>query len=169
MQKVVPLWKQLEFYKEYQTKLRAYLGNVKADEILREALYFISIGSNDFLLNYFLLPGKQLLIPENQYSDFMITTAEKFYKELYNLGARKLFVVGVAPIGCVPAARTLNIDFQKPHECIEKYNDAALDVNSKFRQIVAKLNSQLPGLKMVFGDIYNLVKQITTNPTSFGT
>ncbi|KAK9091974.1 hypothetical protein Syun_026885 [Stephania yunnanensis] len=38
---VIPLWKELDYFKDYQTKLRAYLGPQKADETLTEALYII--------------------------------------------------------------------------------------------------------------------------------
>ncbi|KAK1584649.1 hypothetical protein Q3G72_034815 [Acer saccharum] len=48
---VIPLWKEMEYYKEYQETLRGYIGNEKANEVLGEALYLISIGTNDFLEN----------------------------------------------------------------------------------------------------------------------
>ena len=52
----MPLWKELEYYKEYQQDLRGYLGNEIANEVLGEALYLLSIGTNDFLENYYILP-----------------------------------------------------------------------------------------------------------------
>ena len=52
----MPLWKELEYYKEYQQELRGYLGNEIANEVLGEALYLLSIGTNDFLENYYILP-----------------------------------------------------------------------------------------------------------------
>lgn len=58
LQKVIPMWKELEYYKEYQNKLRAYVGKDKANEILSEALYLMSLGTNDFLENYYLSPKR---------------------------------------------------------------------------------------------------------------
>ncbi|GKB64202.1 GDSL esterase/lipase-like protein [Tanacetum coccineum] len=49
---VIPLWKEVEYYKEYQNKMRTYLGAEKASKVLMEALYLISLGTNDFLENY---------------------------------------------------------------------------------------------------------------------
>ncbi|KAI4346598.1 hypothetical protein L6164_007480 [Bauhinia variegata] len=56
---VIPLWKQLEYYKEYQNKLRAYVGEIKANEIINESLHMTSLGTNDFLENYYAFPGRQ--------------------------------------------------------------------------------------------------------------
>ena len=56
----MPLWKELEYYKEYQQDLRGYLGNEIANEVLGEALYLLSIGTNDFLENYYILPKRSL-------------------------------------------------------------------------------------------------------------
>ena len=56
----MPLWKELEYYKEYQQDLRGYLGNEIANEVLGEALYLLSIGTNDFLKNYYILPKRSL-------------------------------------------------------------------------------------------------------------
>ncbi|KAF3454032.1 hypothetical protein FNV43_RR04477 [Rhamnella rubrinervis] len=44
---------ELDYYKEYQKELRDYLGNDEANEVLSEALYLISLGTNDFLENYY--------------------------------------------------------------------------------------------------------------------
>ena len=56
----MPLWKELEYYMEYQQDLRGYLGNKIANEVLGEALYLLSIGTNDFLENYYILPKRSL-------------------------------------------------------------------------------------------------------------
>ncbi|KAL5791692.1 hypothetical protein ACOSP7_000286 [Xanthoceras sorbifolium] len=165
--KVIPLWKELEYYKEYQDKLKAYLGDDKAKEILREALYTISLGTNDFIENYYTIPGgrrKQFTI--NQYQDFLIGIADNFFKQLYRLGARKISLTGVAPMGCLPMQRTTN--FQDAHGCNEEYNNVALQFNGKLGKLVAKLNKELPGSKLVFTDGYYILLEIITIPSKFG-
>ncbi|KAE8734936.1 GDSL esterase/lipase [Hibiscus syriacus] len=42
---VIPFWKEMEYYREYQSKLRGYLGNDKANHLLSESLHLLSIGS----------------------------------------------------------------------------------------------------------------------------
>ncbi|WOL10741.1 GDSL esterase/lipase [Canna indica] len=50
---VIPLWKEVEFFKEYQEKLRSYAGEAMAAHIVNEAVYVVNIGTNDFQVNYF--------------------------------------------------------------------------------------------------------------------
>ena len=69
MQSVIPLWKQLEYYKKYREELKDYLGQEKAKSVLREALYIISLGTNDFLENYYAVPGRS--------SEYSVATAAK--------------------------------------------------------------------------------------------
>ncbi|KAH7533706.1 GDSL esterase/lipase At2g42990 [Ziziphus jujuba] len=163
---VIPLWKEVEYYKEYQKKLKAYIGHEKANKIISEALYLISIGTNDFLENYYTLPERQSQFTVTEYEDFLIGLAGNFVKDLYDLGARKMSLTGVPPMGCLPLERTTNI--LEEHACMEQYNNVALEFNGKLKSLVAKLNRELQGLQVVFADAYDLLLQIITKPSSFG-
>ncbi|KAK0589950.1 hypothetical protein LWI29_020507 [Acer saccharum] len=164
---VIPLWKELEYYKEYQDKLKAYLGVEKANEILSEAVYSISIGTNDFIENYYTIPGgRSSQFTVEQYQDFLIGIAEDFLKQLYLLGVRKISFTGIAPMGCLPAMRTMN--FLHNHGCNEEYNNVALQFNGKLRKVVSKLNRELAGLKLVLADAYSILLEIIRNPSKFG-
>ncbi|KAK1582715.1 hypothetical protein Q3G72_017612 [Acer saccharum] len=81
---VIPLWKEMEYYKEYQETLRGYIGNEKANEVLGEALYLISIGTNDFLGNYYILPKRSSEYFVEEYQIFLAGIAENFITELYH-------------------------------------------------------------------------------------
>ncbi|KAI4384941.1 hypothetical protein MLD38_003025 [Melastoma candidum] len=166
---VIPLWKELEYYKEYQVKLRQYLGNDQANYVLSEALYIVSLGTNDFLENYYLIPvgGRGGQFSLKQYKDFLVGLASNFIQEIHALGARKISLTGLPPMGCLPLERTANF-FRGPGSCNEEYNTAARDFNGKLRIAVGKLNKQLQGLKVVFSDPYDLFLQIITKPSSFG-
>ncbi|KAE8703892.1 GDSL esterase/lipase [Hibiscus syriacus] len=137
--KVIPLWKEVEYYKEYQKKLRAYLGDRTANEVISEALYVISIGTNDFVENYYALPKRKSQFTVQQYEDFIIGIAENSVRQIYNLGAWKLSLTGHPPMGCLPLKAT-----------------------------VAKLNRDLPGLKVFFADAYELLSQLITKPSQYG-
>ncbi|KAI4308122.1 hypothetical protein L6164_031228 [Bauhinia variegata] len=163
---VIPLWKEVEYYKEYQNKLRAYLGEEKANEIIRESLYLVSSGTNDFLENYYTMPDRQFQFTIQQYEDFIIGLAENFLRQLYELGARKISLTGTPPMGCLPLERTLNV--LEHHGCVQKYNDVALEFNAKLSLLVAKLNKELPGFQVVDANGYNLFLQIITKPSRFG-
>ncbi|KAE8703893.1 GDSL esterase/lipase [Hibiscus syriacus] len=164
--KVIPLWKEVEYYKEYQEKLRAHLGDKKANEVISGALYLINIGTNDFILNYFGVPRRRSHFTVQQYQDFLIGIAENFVKQIYSLGARKLSLISLLPLGCFPVERTMNI--KKPLDCLEDRNKAALEFNGKLKAAVAKLSKNLPGLKVFFADAYELLFQLITRPSNYG-
>lgn len=156
----------MEYYKGYQSELKAYVGDEKAKEILSEALYLISIGTNDFLENYYTLPQRQSQFTVAQYQDFLIGLAGNFVKDLYDLGARKMSLTGVPPMGCLPLERTTNI--LEEHACVEGYNNVALEFNGKLKGLVAKLNKEFPGLEVVFADAYDLLLEMITKPSLYG-
>ncbi|KAI9185264.1 hypothetical protein LWI28_005712 [Acer negundo] len=134
----------MEYYKEYQATLRGYIGNAKANKVLGEALYLISIGTNDFLENYYILPKRS---SEYSVEDqiFLAGIAEIFITELYQLGARKICISGLPPMGCLPLERTTNMF--NGSDCVEEYNDVAKDFNGQLQEMVMKLNKEHPGIK----------------------
>lgn len=166
LQSVIPLWKELEYYREYQKDLRGYLGDEKANEILGEALYLISIGTNDFLENYYVLPKRASEFSIEEYQNFLAGIAGNFIKELYNLGARKMSIGGLPPMGCLPLERTTKLF--SGSKCIEEYNDAAKDFNEKLEGLIASLNKELTGLRLTFSNPYDMLFQMIQNPKSFG-
>ncbi|KAK4279167.1 hypothetical protein QN277_016915 [Acacia crassicarpa] len=163
---VIPLWKELEYYKEYQGKLRNYLGVEKANKVLSEALYLMSLGTNDFLENYFIFPRRRLHFSVSQYEDFLVDIARNFITQLYHLGARKLSVTGLVPMGCLPLERTVNIFGH--HDCDDKYNEVALEFNHKLEAMLNGLNEELPGFKVISANAYDIVFDIINRPSSYG-
>ncbi|XP_041006167.1 GDSL esterase/lipase At2g42990-like [Juglans microcarpa x Juglans regia] len=163
---VIPMWKELEYYKDYQNKLRAHLGNEKANEVLREALYLVSLGTNDFLENYYTFPTRRAQFTVQQYEDFLVSLSRTFLGELYGLGARKISLTGVPPMGCLPLERTTNI--MGHHGCMEKYNSVALEFNGKLKTMASRLNKELRGLSIEVADAYNIFNQIIRRPSLYG-
>lgn len=174
-QNVIPMWKELGYYKDYQQKLRSYLGVKKADYIISEALYIVSLGTNDFLENYyasFPIPGsngggRRAQFPQSwQFEDFLVPIAQGFIRELYGLGGRKVSFTGIPPMGCLPLERTTN--FLGQHECVEEYNAVARDFNGKLGAMVDRMNQELPGLRMVFSNPYDKFYEIVNRPSAYG-
>ncbi|CAN0900994.1 GDSL esterase/lipase At4g26790 [Linum grandiflorum] len=163
---VIPLWKQLEYYEEFQGKLRGYLGNDKANEVLREALYLISIGTNDFLENYYMIPGKSSRYPIGDYQHFLLGIARNFITELHQRGVRKITITGLPPMGCLPLERARNI--LSGSYCVEEYNTVAKDFNKKLNEVVKDLNKKLPATKAVLSSPYDIVMEMIENPSHFG-
>lgn len=165
---VIPLWKEVEYFKDYQEKLKAYVGTAKANSIIHEALYVISLGTNDFLENYYTLPHRRSQYNIDQYQAFLLGIAEKFTKDLYQLGARKIVLTGLPPMGCLPLERTTNFFGGNGDQCIKYYNIVALNFNGKLNRLVQKLNGELSGIRVVFSNPYNILLQIIQKPSAFG-
>lgn len=163
---VIPLWKEVEFYKEYQRRLRSYLGNKKANSILSNALYLISIGTNDFLENYYLLPHRSLEFSVEGFQNFLLGIARNFITTIYKLGARKISLTGLPPMGCLPLERTANL--AAGGTCIDEYNFVAKNFNKKLQGLVNNLKKELSGIQLVFTNPYSILYDIICNPQSFG-
>ncbi|XP_010270071.1 PREDICTED: GDSL esterase/lipase At4g26790-like [Nelumbo nucifera] len=163
---VIPLWEELEYYKAYQVKLRRYLGERKANEILSEALYLMSVGTNDFLENYYVFPaGRSSQFTVDQYQRFLAGIAGKFITQLYGLGGRKISLGGLPPMGCMPLERSRNM---YGNGCVEEYNKVGRDFNVKLHNLAVKLNKELPGIKVVVSNPYDPLMEVIQHPSSFG-
>ncbi|XP_058070810.1 GDSL esterase/lipase At4g26790-like [Magnolia sinica] len=163
---VIPLWKQLEYFKAYQMKLRTYLGEKSANRILTEAMYMISLGTNDFLENYYVLNRRSQQFTIDAFEDFLVGIADKFVRDLYNLGARKISIGGIPPMGCMPLERTNNV--MAGSTCVEKYNTVARDFNGKMRALAFKLRNELVGIRTVHSDVYDTMLLAIEKPSMFG-
>lgn len=167
MQSVIPLWKELQYYKEYQKKLRDYLGPSKANTTISQSLYLISLGTNDFLENYFLLPPRSSEFSLQDYQNFLARAAEGFVRELYALGARKMSIGGLPPMGCLPLERSSRLVFGGG-ECVEKYNRVARDFNAKLMGLVEMMEEELEGIQIVFSNPFDVIYDMIQHPSYFG-
>jgi hypothetical protein len=65
---IVRISKQLKYFQEYQWKLRALVGASQAQQVVNRALVLITLGGNDFVNNYYLIPfslrSRQFSLPE---------------------------------------------------------------------------------------------------------
>ena len=163
---VITLAQQLAYFEEYTGRLKAARGEAAAREIVAEALYIWSIGTNDFIENYYNLPERRLQYTVGEYQAYLLGLAEAAIRRVHALGGRKMDFTGLTPMGCLPAERIGNRD--DPGECNEQYNAVARTFNAKLQELVAKLNSQLPGLHLVFADTYQLLAAVVNRPADYG-
>ncbi|KAK9158751.1 hypothetical protein Scep_005325 [Stephania cephalantha] len=146
----ISLSQQLEYYKEYQKKLVKVAGKSKAASIISGSIYLISAGSSDFVQNYYINPYLYRAYTQN----------------LYALGARRIGVTSLPPLGCLPAAITLfglgtNV-------CVPKLNQDATSFNNKLNTTSQNLQKKLSGLNMVVFDIYQPLFDLVTKPSDHG-
>ncbi|XP_061338830.1 GDSL esterase/lipase APG-like [Gastrolobium bilobum] len=162
----IPLSQQLDYYKEYQSKLTQVAGSKKAASIIKDALYLLSAGSSDFVQNYYVNPFINKAVTPDQYSSYLVDAFSSFVKDLYGLGARKIGVTSLPPLGCLPAARTL-FGFHE-NGCVSRINTDAQGFNKKINSAATNLQKQLPGLKIVVFDIFKPLYDLVQSPSKFG-
>ncbi|CAN6478134.1 unnamed protein product [Victoria cruziana] len=163
---VIPLWQEIEYFKEYQRRLRRFLGEDKAMKTIDGALYLISIGTNDFLENYYAMPRRRTEFNVEEYEDFLVKTGAGFIRQLHGLGARKICLSGIGPMGCLPLERTAN--FFMGSECVEELNEVALDFNAKLSAMVKKLNLELPDVRLTLSSPYDVLLEAIQKPSLHG-
>ncbi|XP_058197766.1 GDSL esterase/lipase At5g22810 [Rhododendron vialii] len=162
----IPLSKQLEYYKECQKKLVGIAGKANASSIISGSIYFISSGSSDFVQNYYINPLLYEKYTTDQFSDILIQSYATFVQELYGLGARKIGVATLPPLGCLPASIT--IFGSDSNECVAKLNKAAISFNNKLNVTSQNLQNKLSNLTLVVLDIYQPLYDLVTKPAANG-
>ncbi|KAG7037360.1 GDSL esterase/lipase, partial [Cucurbita argyrosperma subsp. argyrosperma] len=135
---------------------------------IAKSLYLISLGTNDFLENYFLLPRRSSKFSVEEYQSFLVRVAAEFVRELYKLGARKMSIGGLPPMGCLPLERTSSVVFGGGGECVEKYNGIAKDFNGKLMGLVEMLEKELGGIRIVLSNPFDVLSDMIDHPSYFG-
>ncbi|KAH1095752.1 hypothetical protein AAZX31_14G205300 [Glycine max] len=163
---VLSLSTQLDMFREYIGKLKGIVGESRTNYILSNSLYLVVAGSDDIANTYFVAHARILQYDIPSYTDLMVNSASNFVKELYNLGARRVAVLGAPPIGCVPSQRTLAGGLTR--KCSEKYNYAARLFNSKLSKELDSLGHNLSDTRIVYIDVYTPLLDIIENYQKYG-
>ncbi|CAL4933026.1 unnamed protein product [Urochloa decumbens] len=74
--------------------------------------------------------------------------------ELYKLGARKIGIINLPPVGCVPRVRVLS----PTGNCSDSMNRFAAGFNGALKSLLAGLAPKLPGLAYSLADSYSLTE-----------
>lgn len=82
---------------------------------------------------------------------------------LHRRGARRLIVVGVPPLGCMPLVKTL----MNSETCVETYNKVSSSFNSKIKQKLTNLQATT-GMKTAYVDAFEIVEDAIANPHKYG-
>ncbi|KAL2319171.1 hypothetical protein Fmac_033047 [Flemingia macrophylla] len=157
---------QLDLFKEYIGKLRGLVGEERTQFILANSLFIVEFGTNDISNTYFLSRIRELQYDFPSYADILLNSASNFLKEIYGLGARRIAVFNVPPIGCLPSQRTAAGGIQR--NIVVKYNDAVQFFNAKLSMQLHSLNLNFPDSRIVYIDIYTPLLDIILNYQKYG-
>ncbi|KAF5960880.1 hypothetical protein HYC85_002089 [Camellia sinensis] len=171
--KVVPLGEQIQQFSTVRPNITIILGPDKADKLISNSLYLISVGGNDFFdyqryNSTTMLPETFMTILLNAYATHLEgwSTGQGLESEgdLYTLGARKFAIIGVPPIGCCPAERVVNLKLNGSDGCFEQMNDLARSFYNATETLLNSFTSQFQGVKYSLGNAFDLTMTIINNP-----
>lgn len=88
-------------------------------------------------------------------------------QKLYGLGARRIGVTSLPPLGCLPV--TITLFGHGSNRCVTRLNSDAQNYNRKLNAATNSLAKHLPNLKIAVFDIYKPLDDLVTKPSDFGT
>lgn len=79
---IIRIYQQLNLFKQYQQRLSQVIGREEADKVVKDSLVLITLGGNDFVNNYYLVPFS---IRSQQYSleDYVPFVISEYKKVLH--------------------------------------------------------------------------------------
>ncbi|CAI9756450.1 unnamed protein product [Fraxinus pennsylvanica] len=165
---VIPVQKQLEYFKEYKIKLVNSIGEERTKSLINNAAFLISAGTNDFVVNYYGIPYRRKIYNITGYQQFILQHQKQFIQGLINEGARLIALVGLPPMGCLPIVITLTsgVTFTR-RACFESLNSLAFDYNQKLQNEIKAMQTD-DGPMIVYFDIHQPLINIIQNPSQFG-
>jgi hypothetical protein len=85
-------------------------------------------------------------------------------QSILELGAKKIGIISVPPVGCCPSQRAFN----ESGGCLEGLNDLALEFHSTINALLMKLGSEYTDQKYSLGNTYEMTINVIDNPFPFG-
>ncbi|KAK1368750.1 GDSL esterase/lipase [Heracleum sosnowskyi] len=130
---VVSMPKQMEYFREYKSRVEAQIGKERTEVLIKNVVYIISAGTNDYVFNYFGVSRvRRFSYSIVRYYQFLVQQIQQFIQDLLDFGAEKIVMVGLPPIGCLPVVITLNsghIDRFLKRQCIPRLSEVAQGFN----------------------------------------
>ncbi|KAF3457860.1 hypothetical protein FNV43_RR02520 [Rhamnella rubrinervis] len=161
--------KQIMLFKEtVDNYLPQHFKNAEeVSHYLSNSILAILIGNNDYLGNY-LRPDYNSVTngySRDEFANLLVSVLERQLKDLYSLGARKILMFDIAPLGCTPFL----VSRVKPDGlCVDVVNSMVTQFNGKLYFKLIDLASSLKGMTFYIAQTYRLVYDIVENPDRFG-
>ncbi|XP_021726577.1 GDSL esterase/lipase At5g45960-like [Chenopodium quinoa] len=155
---VIPMSKQLEYFMQYKSRIAASIGQEKTNELINKSVFIVSAGTNDFVVNYFTLPIRKRMYTIPQYQHFLVQNVHQFIKSLWDQGARKIAVVGIPPMGCLPIVITMASNNSITRRgCVESQSSVAKDYNQLLQTQLnsTQLSLQDQRTRIAYIDVYS--------------
>ncbi|KAL3526640.1 hypothetical protein ACH5RR_011296 [Cinchona calisaya] len=143
-----------------------YQSAEKLSSDLSRSIFVVSIGSNDYIMNY-LQPfyDTRARYSPQSFAQLLVSNLSLQLQRIYQMGARKILVFEVGPIGCIPS---ITRKFQHNGQCVEEINQMALIYNDHLITMLKSLRSKLPASQFILGRVHGLAYDAIKNPSTYG-
>ncbi|KAL2633561.1 hypothetical protein R1flu_005040 [Riccia fluitans] len=163
---VIPFPDQLlQFAQTRLTMIQTLNSEKLVQLVLSKSLFLINIGGND-LVTYFFdpSPGKP---PLDVFIANLTGEIEKSVRVLYQAGGRKFMLLGLGPIGCIPAVLA---GLQIPDgKCVEPANDVARVFNAALEELVLqKLPKMFKDIQAIVGRPFDILRPLADHGEAQG-
>ncbi|KAJ4707214.1 GDSL esterase/lipase [Melia azedarach] len=131
---------------------------------LSKSIFIISAGSNDYMNNYLdTLLFKHYT--QQEFAQLLVHKLSFHLQRLYSLGARKIIVFEIGPIGCIPS---ITRKYKHKGQCVEDKNRDVSLFNNMLPAMLQNLTSSLKGSIFVNGQAHWLGYDAIINPSHYG-
>ncbi|KAL5993296.1 hypothetical protein ACLOJK_014220 [Asimina triloba] len=162
----IPFNQQIKNFEDTLDQITDRLGADEAAQSIAKCIFFVGMGSNDYLNNYMMSAAYNTRNQYNpqEYANLLIQQYTRQLNSLYNVGARKFVISGVGSLGCIPSVLS-----QSPNSrCSDSVDNVVLLFNNNVKTMVNNLNTNLPGAKFIHVDIFHMFMDILRNPGQYG-
>ncbi|KAL8201975.1 hypothetical protein R6Q57_011122 [Mikania cordata] len=164
---IIRIWKQIEYLEQYKGRLGDIIGPDEALKVVNEGMVLISLGGNDFVNNYYLLPfsarSRQYTLPD--YVPYLVSEYRNILSKMYDAGVRRVLVMGTGPMGCVPAELAQH---SRTGECYVELQRASDLFNPQLQDMLKSLNDEKGDQVFVAANTMRMHMDYISNPEAYG-
>ncbi|KAK1281108.1 GDSL esterase/lipase 6 [Acorus gramineus] len=151
-----------------QTQVDQFTSLVKLNKLdkptISRSLFLLESGSND-VFRYFLPIGPPRPHPD-AYVSAMLSSVRAFTLQIHALGARRIALFSLGPVGCIPARAVLP-ESSPLGACHPEMNRMARRFNRGLEGIVGSAPMTLRGAVAVYGATYDVVQLFRKLPKRY--
>ncbi|CAD6247284.1 unnamed protein product [Miscanthus lutarioriparius] len=163
----VSLTQQVQQVEDTYEQLSLALGEAAVANLFRRSVFFVSIGSNDFI-HYYLrnVSGVQMRYLPWEFNHLLVSTMRQGIKNLYDINVRKVILMDLPPVGCAP--HFLEEYSSQTGECIDYINNVVIEFNYALRHMSSEFISQHPDSMISYCDTFEGSVDILNNREHYG-
>ncbi|XAR51610.1 Triacylglycerol lipase [Bertholletia excelsa] len=144
---------------------RYYQNEEEISTYLSKSIFVVCIGNNDYINHIEPDDLHKHRTSSQSFAHLLIDHLSQKLERLYRLGARKIVIFEIGPLGCIPfVTRRL----KHSGKCVEEINMRVHLFNTLLSSLLKNLTSTLHGSAFVLGHVHWLSYDALMNPSSYG-